>query len=104
MAHIRPLAAIHYAPRPDLDLSKVIAPPYDVLDVKEKAELQARHPFVAEVLTLYLALLDVQEDAWRAACERQPHPHDAAEWAEHRVLPGVVEATMAAPRATTTTR
>jgi uncharacterized protein (DUF1015 family) len=44
VAHIRPFAGIHYATRPDLDLSKVIAPPYDVLDVKEKAELQSRHP------------------------------------------------------------
>lgn len=44
MAHIRPFAGIHYVTRPDFELSKVIAPPYDVLDVKEKAELQARHP------------------------------------------------------------
>jgi uncharacterized protein (DUF1015 family) len=44
VAHIRPFAGIHYANRPDLDLSKLIAPPYDVLDVKEKAHLQARHP------------------------------------------------------------
>jgi len=44
MPHIRPFAAIHYAKRPDLDLSKLIAPPYDVLDEKDKAELQSRHP------------------------------------------------------------
>jgi len=44
VANIRPFAGIHYALKPDLDFSKVIAPPYDVLDVKEKAELQARHP------------------------------------------------------------
>ncbi len=43
MATIRPFSAVHYADGPDLDLSKVIAPPYDVLDEKQKAELQARH-------------------------------------------------------------
>ena len=44
MALIRPFHGIHYARRPDLDLSKLIAPPYDVLDEKEKAALQAGHP------------------------------------------------------------
>jgi uncharacterized protein (DUF1015 family) len=44
VADIRPFTGIHYAPRPDLNFSNVIAPPYDVLDVKEKAQLQARHP------------------------------------------------------------
>ncbi|QOV91100.1 DUF1015 domain-containing protein [Humisphaera borealis] len=44
MAHIRPFHAIRYARRPDLDLSKLIAPPYDVLDEKSKAAYVARHP------------------------------------------------------------
>lgn len=44
MAQIRPFAGIHYAKRTDLEFSKVIAPPYDVLDERDKAELQARHP------------------------------------------------------------
>src|SRR5688572_7238880 len=44
MAHLRPFAAIRYAARPDLDFSKVIAPPYDVLDDSGKAALQAKHP------------------------------------------------------------
>ena len=44
MATIRPFSAVHYAHRPDLDLSKLIAPPYDVLDEKQKKQLQARHP------------------------------------------------------------
>ena len=44
MAHIRPFSAIRYASRPDLDISKVIAPPYDVLDDAGKAALQAKHP------------------------------------------------------------
>src|SRR5689334_20488585 len=44
MATIRPFSGIHYAKRPDLDLSKLIAPPYDVLDEAGKAALQAKHP------------------------------------------------------------
>lgn len=44
MAHIRPFHAIRYARRPDLDLSKLIAPPYDVLDENSKASYVARHP------------------------------------------------------------
>jgi uncharacterized protein (DUF1015 family) len=44
LATIRPFSAVHYANRPDLDISKLIAPPYDVLDEKQKRELQARHP------------------------------------------------------------
>ena len=44
MAHIRPFQGIRYAKRADLDLSALIAPPYDVLDEKGKAALQARHP------------------------------------------------------------
>jgi len=41
MAQIRPFAGIHYARRPALNFSNVIAPPYDVLDEKGKARLQA---------------------------------------------------------------
>ena len=40
MAHIRPFAGVHYARHRDIDFSKVIAPPYDVLD--EKGSLVAR--------------------------------------------------------------
>ncbi len=42
MAQIKPFAGIHYAHRDDVDFSKVIAPPYDVLDAKGKDELLAR--------------------------------------------------------------
>ena len=55
-------------------------------------ELRGRYPFAAEVLTLYLALLPVQEDAWRAA----PRSAELPRWAAAEVLPGVVEATVAA--------
>ena len=43
MPDIRPFAGIRYSRRPDLDLSKLIAPPYDVLDDAQKAALQSRH-------------------------------------------------------------
>jgi hypothetical protein len=59
-------------------------------------ELRERYSFAGEVLTLYLALLSVQEDAWRAARESAPTPEELADWAAVNVLPGVVEATVAA--------
>lgn len=59
-------------------------------------ELLTRHPFSAEVLTLYLALLPVQEDAWNGARESAPSPAQLARWAAAKVLPAVVEATEAA--------
>jgi uncharacterized protein (DUF1015 family) len=44
LADIRPFAAIKYVPSPKLNVSDVIAPPYDVLNEQQKAALQARHP------------------------------------------------------------
>jgi ribosomal protein L37E len=68
---------------------------------RRRAEaLRARHPFAAELLTLYLALLPVQEDAWNSACGSPPHPSELPPWAAGRVLPAVVEATVAAGPAT----
>jgi hypothetical protein len=61
---------------------------------RRAAELRERHPFAAEVLTLYLALLDVQEPASDAAL-RRPDP-DAAAGLARALLPGVIEATVAA--------
>jgi hypothetical protein len=58
--------------------------------------LRARHPFGAEVLTLYVALLDVHEDAWNAVREQPPDPEGVPRWAAARVLPAVVEATLVA--------
>jgi hypothetical protein len=64
---------------------------------RHRAEaLQARHPFAAEVLTLYLALLAVHADAWDAVRESPPDPEELPRWAGSRVLPAVVEATLAA--------
>lgn len=59
-------------------------------------ELRERHPFAAELLTLYLALVPVQEDVWRAVRESRPQPENLAPWAVGRALPAVVEATVAA--------
>jgi FdhE protein len=64
---------------------------------RRRAEaLRERHPFTAEVLTLYLALLDVWEDGWDIACQDRPEPRQLAGWAAERVLPRVVKATEAA--------
>jgi hypothetical protein len=64
---------------------------------KLRAEaLRARHAFAAELLTLYLALLRVQEDAWSRAVETPPRSDELPRWAEALVLPAVVEATLAA--------
>jgi hypothetical protein len=64
---------------------------------RRRAEaLHARHSFAVEPLTLYLALLPVQEDAWSAVREKPPHPSELRPWAAARVLPAVVEATVAA--------
>jgi len=44
LADIRPFAGIKYQPGMRFDLSNVIAPPYDVLDERGKAALQAKDP------------------------------------------------------------
>jgi formate dehydrogenase maturation protein FdhE len=59
-------------------------------------ELRERHPFAAELLTLYVALVAVQEDAWSAFRESPPDPAQLPRWAAARVLPAVVDATAAA--------
>ena len=59
-------------------------------------ELRERHPFADELLTLYLALLPVQEDAWSEFRESPPDPEQLPRWAGDRVLPAVVQATVAA--------
>jgi Protein involved in formate dehydrogenase formation len=59
-------------------------------------ELRDRYPFAAELLTLYLALVPVQQDAWSRAREGPPEPEELPWWAAERVLPLVIEATAAA--------
>lgn len=64
---------------------------------RRAAQLRERHPFAAEVLTLYLALLDVQEPAFAAAAGAGPE--DVPRLAR-ALLPRVIEATAAAGPAT----
>jgi formate dehydrogenase maturation protein FdhE len=59
-------------------------------------ELRERHPFAGELLTLYLALLPVQQDAWSAVRESPPAPARLPRWAAAHVLPAVVQATVTA--------
>ncbi|HZC13261.1 MAG TPA: formate dehydrogenase accessory protein FdhE [Thermoleophilaceae bacterium] len=58
--------------------------------------LRARHPFAAELMTLYLALLPVQEEVWSSARESPPPVDELPGWVAIRVLPAVVEATVLA--------
>jgi Protein involved in formate dehydrogenase formation len=55
--------------------------------------LHARHRHAAQLLTLYLALLDVWEEAWRAARADPPAPQELAGWAVEHALAKVVAAT-----------
>jgi FdhE protein len=57
--------------------------------------LRERHPFAAEVLTLYLSLLDVQEPAFEGVLARPP-ASEAVPRLALDLLPRVVEATVAA--------
>jgi len=61
---------------------------------RRRAEaLRERYPHAAQPLALYLALLDVWDDGWRAARAEAPDPEGLAAWAAERVAPGVVKAT-----------
>jgi uncharacterized protein (DUF1015 family) len=45
MADVQPLRALHYDPAVVGPLADVVAPPYDVIDAGQRAELMARSPF-----------------------------------------------------------
>jgi uncharacterized protein (DUF1015 family) len=45
MADVQPLRALHYDPSVAGPLSDLVAPPYDVIDAGQRAELVARSPF-----------------------------------------------------------
>src|SRR5213596_3144531 len=45
MADVQPLAALHYNLAAVSSLGEVTAPPYDVIDAAQRAELLARSPF-----------------------------------------------------------
>ena len=77
----------------------VVASPWAARTLRAEV-LRERHPFAAELLTLYLALAPVQENVWRMTRDSSPPPADLPRWAATSVLPGVVEATVAAGPAT----
>ena len=57
-------------------------------------ELAARYPFVAELLRLYEALVDVQESAFLRARDDRPEPGRVAGYATERIMRNVAEATI----------
>jgi hypothetical protein len=69
-------------------------PPADWTAHRRRAEqLREAHPFAAEVLTCYLALLDVWDDAAAATIAEAPEKAAMVEFAVARVLENVVRAT-----------
>jgi FdhE protein len=58
-------------------------------------QLVAAHPFAAEMLTLYQALLNVQELVFRGALVDQPRLPELEQYVAERVLPTIVAATQA---------
>jgi FdhE protein len=57
--------------------------------------LRSQHGFAAEMLTVYLALLEVWQEGWERTRAQRPHPSKLAAWAADRVLPEVIRATAA---------
>src|SRR5260370_17370449 len=45
MADVQPLRALHYEPSVVGPLAEVVAPPYDVIDADQRAQLIRRSPF-----------------------------------------------------------
>jgi uncharacterized protein (DUF1015 family) len=80
MAELRPLEALHYNLSAISSLADVTAPPYDVVDSRQRAELLARSP-----------LNVVEIDLPQAPAGRDPYEH-AAETLEAWTLQGVLTA------------
>lgn len=67
------------------------------IDRRRRAEaLRGRYPFAREVLTLFGALLEPQEQAFAAAQSDHPDPQRVAGYTADRVFPAVVGVTLAA--------
>jgi uncharacterized protein (DUF1015 family) len=79
MAEVRPFRALHYEPSSVDSMGEVTAPPYDVIDEAERAELMARSPFNVVELDLPLS---PREDG-------DPYAH-AAELLEGWLMAGVL--------------
>jgi uncharacterized protein (DUF1015 family) len=75
---LAPFRALRYDPE-RVDLARVLAPPYDVIDAAEQSELEARDP--ANVVRLTLPRDDAGADSRYAAAGRQ-----LREWRESGVL------------------
>ncbi len=67
MADVQPLRALRYDPAVVGELANVVAPPYDVIDAAQRAELIARSPF--NVVAVDLPLGAHGEDAPSAGSE-----------------------------------
>src|ERR687888_2244804 len=80
MAEVRPLKALHYNLPAIPSLADVTAPPYDVIDPAQRAELLARSPFNV-----------VEIDLPQAPAGRDPYEH-AAETLEAWTLEGILAA------------
>lgn len=68
MADVEPLRALHYDPAVAGSLADVVAPPYDVIDASQRAELLARSPF--NVVAVDLPQQEAGEPDPYAAAER----------------------------------
>src|SRR3954447_7035996 len=80
MAEVKPLYALHYNLAAVSSLADVTAPPYDVIDAAQRAELLARSPFNV-----------VEIDLPEAPGSGDPYEH-AAETLEAWTLDGVLTA------------
>jgi uncharacterized protein (DUF1015 family) len=80
MAEVRPLEALHYNLGAISSLADVTAPPYDVVDAEQRAELLARSPFNV-----------VEIDLPQAPAGGDPYEH-AAETLEAWTMQGVLAA------------
>ncbi|MHB8531812.1 MAG: DUF1015 domain-containing protein [Solirubrobacteraceae bacterium] len=67
MADVQPLRTLHYDPAFVGGIEKVVAPPYDVIDDGQRAELLARSPF--NVVAVDLPRAEGDGDRYQAAAE-----------------------------------
>ena len=63
MANLIPFRGVLYNPAKVSDVSRVVAPPYDVIDAAFQKTLHARHPH--NVIRLELGLDEPQDDPTR---------------------------------------
>src|SRR6201986_462384 len=63
MASIEPFRALHYDLRRTGGLQPVVAPPYDVIDAEQRAELLARSPYNVVAIDLPQADGDIYAHA-----------------------------------------